>query len=92
MSTHLHNLYQQRLETFEPLTQQRKLKVALLPSPFKIESGTKLPIILVATGAGIAPMRAFWQQKSLSIQNYGPFHLYFGCKSPTEDFIYEEEI
>ena len=52
----------------------------------------KIPNILVATGAGIAPMRALWQEKALNKGSFGDMILYFGCRKKTEDYIYESEI
>lgn len=47
---------------------------------------------MVATGAGIAPMRALWQQKEINPKIYGEIFLYFGCRKSDEDYLYQDEI
>lgn len=78
-------------KVFSKTTDPIQLKVGLVSSPFVMKQD-KIPNILVATGAGIAPMRALWQEKSLSKGSFGDMILYFGCRKKTEDYIYEAEI
>ncbi|XP_036392410.1 nitric oxide synthase 2b, inducible [Megalops cyprinoides] len=53
------------------------------------------PIIMVAAGSGIAPFRAFWQQRLHYMQRTGetgmPMTLVFGCRSSDIDHLYREE-
>ncbi|KAF4151390.1 hypothetical protein CNMCM6936_004640 [Aspergillus lentulus] len=50
---------------------------------------------MVAAGTGLAPFRAFIaerRQLSLIGKEIGEMVLFFGCRSPTQDFIYKEEL
>ncbi|KAL1861073.1 hypothetical protein Plec18167_003643 [Paecilomyces lecythidis] len=50
---------------------------------------------MVCVGSGIAPFRAFVQERAcraLQGQNLAPALLFFGCKSPTDDRIYGSEL
>lgn len=67
------------------------------PSTFKLPADATKPVILVGPGTGIAPMRAFIQERQVIRQTQreptlGPTILYFGCRKSDEDFIYREEI
>ena len=50
------------------------------------------PIIMVATGTGIAPMRALLHHKKKLSGSLSNMHLFFGCCHPDKDFIYEDEL
>ena len=47
-------------------------------------------MFLISAGAGIAPMIALTQQKSINMSKYGNFYFYFGCRNKDNDFLYEE--
>ena len=53
---------------------------------------------MIGPGTGIAPFRGFWQEleyKSKHQQNGTKLPeviLYTGCRSPQEDFLFQEEI
>lgn len=61
---------------------------------FKLPVNTATPIILVAAGSGIAPFRAFIQErarlKSIG-RDVGQTTLFFGCQSE-QDFLYRDEL
>ncbi|KAG9340584.1 hypothetical protein JZ751_021406 [Albula glossodonta] len=57
--------------------------------------GQGSPVILVGTGSGIAPFRAFWQQRFHNMLKKGeaaaPMTLVFGCRRSDTDHLYGEE-
>jgi len=63
---------------------------------FRLPADAETPIILFAAGTGIAPMRAFLQERAaiatVGKRKLGPALLYFGCRHPEKDFIYREEL
>jgi NADPH-ferrihemoprotein reductase len=66
-------------------------------SSFKLPKDPKVPIIMVGPGTGIAPMRAFVQERQFQIaklgkQRIGEAVLFFGCRRDNEDFLYKEEL
>jgi NADPH-ferrihemoprotein reductase len=72
------------------------IRVYTRPSNFRLPLDPSLPIILVGPGTGIAPMRALlqertYQRKILNLK-VGPNILYFGCRSASMDFLYEDEL
>ena len=64
------------------------------PSTFRLPAPSK-PVIMFGPGTGVAPFRAFWHEarwlkaKGTSVQDW---HLFFGCRYESKDFIYKEEM
>ena len=54
------------------------------------------PLVMVCAGSGIAPFRGFLQDRALAAEEQGvtpaPALLFFGCDSPTVDFLYRDEL
>lgn len=63
---------------------------------FHLPPDPKTPVIMVAAGTGIAPMRGFIQERAALAaakqQDLGPAILYFGCRHHEKDFIYADEL
>ncbi|XP_063410256.1 nitric oxide synthase, inducible-like [Mytilus trossulus] len=68
---------------------------------FQLPSETKVPIIMVGPGTGIAPFRSFWMQRKINIEqasrnrqriSFGESYLYFGCRHTIADNIFKNEL
>lgn len=64
-------------------------------SKFKLPILSTVPLVVVAAGTGIAPMRAFLLDRArlMSVgREVGKILLFFGCRSPEVDDLYGEEL
>jgi len=58
---------------------------------FRVPDNNDLPMIMVGPGTGIAPFRAFLQEREFR-QAKGLNWLFFGDRNAATDFIYQDEI
>ena len=58
---------------------------------FKLPNLAATPVIMVGPGTGIAPFRAFLQERALT-ENGGKNWLFFGAAHAKTDFLYEQEL
>eukprot|EP00930_Biecheleria_cincta_P102097 TRINITY_DN93779_c0_g1_i1.p1 TRINITY_DN93779_c0_g1~~TRINITY_DN93779_c0_g1_i1.p1 ORF type:complete len:249 (+),score=50.99 TRINITY_DN93779_c0_g1_i1:198-944(+) len=69
--------------------------VRTMQSNFHLPDDNTAPIIMVGPGTGIAPMMGFLQEREALLKKHvklGPAVMFFGCRSSTEDYIYQAEL
>lgn len=63
-------------------------------SKFRLPCDPSTPVIMIGPGTGVAPFRAFVQERALAYRanrNIGPTVLFYGCRRRDEDFLYYDE-
>eukprot|EP00931_Biecheleriopsis_adriatica_P008738 TRINITY_DN10987_c0_g1_i1.p1 TRINITY_DN10987_c0_g1~~TRINITY_DN10987_c0_g1_i1.p1 ORF type:complete len:1018 (+),score=242.21 TRINITY_DN10987_c0_g1_i1:75-3128(+) len=59
-------------------------------SPLQLPS-KDVPVVMVGSGAGVAPFRGFWEELRRGAQT-APAALFFGCRHPDQDWLFKEEM
>jgi len=82
------------LETLEPGTEGLPLRALVHPSAVTMPDTHKTPLVMVALGTGIAPMRAFIEERIAAKKDgeeCGPMALFFGARN-RQEYSYEAEF
>ncbi|GKU16306.1 unnamed protein product [Fusarium langsethiae] len=64
-------------------------------SNFKLPTLSSTPIIMIAAGTGLAPFRGFILERARLQavgKPIGKMLLFFGCRSPDQDYLYRDEL
>ncbi|CZR68281.1 related to NADPH-cytochrome P450 reductase (CprA) [Phialocephala subalpina] len=72
-----------------------KIFAHIRKSKFKLPSLASRPLVMIATGTGLAPFMALLaeRKKLMGIgRPVGEMILFFGCRNPAEDYIYRAEL
>lgn len=72
-----------------------RVQVAVRPSNtlFHMPEDPSVPIVMFASGTGIAPMRGFMQERAIQKaagREVGRCILFYGCRAPDVDFLYSD--
>ena len=70
-------------------------------SSMRFPSDSSRPMVLIAAGTGIAPLRSLWQERQRRLSEHsssdsspplGECIVYFGCNAANEDYYYADEM
>jgi cytochrome P450/NADPH-cytochrome P450 reductase len=62
---------------------------------FRLPDDPSTPVIMIGPGTGLAPFRAFCQERALlkaAGAQLGRAMLFFGCRHPDQDFLYRKDL
>ncbi|KAI7889438.1 cytochrome P450 [Mucor mucedo] len=62
---------------------------------FDMPDDPSVPIIMISAGTGFAPFRGFLQERKSQVDDgkqVGETVLFFGCRRPDQDYIYQDEL
>ena len=79
----------------DSIPESSRLLAHVRKSTFKLPTLSSHPIIMIAAGTGIAPFRAFLQERARLFKMgrpVGRMILIFGCRNESQDFLYRDEL
>jgi len=68
-----------------------EIPVFVRKSSFKLPKQPTVPIVMVGPGTGLAPFRGFIHERKIQTTESVNV-LFFGCRAPEIDFIYQDEL
>jgi sulfite reductase (NADPH) flavoprotein alpha-component len=83
------------LSQLNPQEEDIYLTVDIKPSAMRLPADPSVPIIMAGLGTGMAPFRAFVQERAWQKaqgMNVGPVSLYFGARYRASEYLYGEEL
>lgn len=78
-----------------PVGAQVRVVVKDTKSSFRLPEDAAKDVILIGPGTGLAPLRGFIQERAALRKTgvpVGKTVLFFGCRQPAHDYIYEQEL
>lgn len=72
-----------------------KVPIFVRKSTMRLPHRVNTPVIMIGPGTGFAPFRGFLQERKWQKdqgKEIGDMVLFFGCRHPEHDYIYEDEI
>ncbi|BEJ17561.1 hypothetical protein CspHIS471_0609620 [Cutaneotrichosporon sp. HIS471] len=80
-----------------------RVPIHIRRSTFRLPANTKVPVIMIGPGTGVAPFRGFVQERvamarsakqrkgDMALADWGDMFLFYGCRREDEDFLYRDE-
>ncbi|NQU36657.1 MAG: cytochrome P450 [Actinobacteria bacterium] len=92
-----HGTYRGTCSTFlarQPIGQRLHASVRAPGMPFRPPDNPEVPMIMIATGSGLAPFRGFLQERAqdASRGRVGTSMLFFGCRNSGADFLMGKDL
>lgn len=78
-----------------PKIEGSRVPIFVRKSTMRLPHRPATAVIMIGPGTGFAPFRGFLQERAWQKaqgKEIGPMALYFGCRHPEHDYIYEEEL
>ncbi len=92
-----HGTYRGTCSTFlarQPVGQRLYASVRAPGMPFRPPDNPEVPMIMIATGSGLAPFRGFLQERAADASrgHVGRSMLFFGCRNSGADFLMGKDL
>ncbi|KAJ3087056.1 hypothetical protein HK100_008493 [Physocladia obscura] len=85
-------------ESYPSVPFNTHVPIFIRTSSFRLPRDASAPIIMIGPGTGVAPFRAFIQERvhvaasGLSKKPVGSTWLFYGCRHPDQDHLYKNEL